>query len=200
MPKKDLTLRKMTPKEELFVDEYLVDFNARRASEAAGYQLKNHRHNGCMLLTKPNIHAAVSKAYEKRKGIIAVDGLYVIQKNLEIVEADLAEWIIEGKVGVSEKDFKNMPKDLRKLITSVDRSETYNKDTGDKTITYKFKLMDKSKALDSLAKHLGMFEQKIKVEGTVTHSFTDWAKEMNKQLAKEERDSIVDVAPKGDNG
>jgi phage terminase small subunit len=52
----------LTPKQEHFVEEYLIDFNATRAALAAGYSEKTARSTGAVNLTKPNIAAAVATA------------------------------------------------------------------------------------------------------------------------------------------
>lgn len=53
---------KLTYKQQLFVNEYIVDGNATRAAIAAGYNKKSARKMGCENVTKPDIQAAIEKA------------------------------------------------------------------------------------------------------------------------------------------
>lgn len=52
----------MTPKQQRFVEEYLVDLNASAAILRAGYKTKNPDVDGYQLLVKPSIQAAISAA------------------------------------------------------------------------------------------------------------------------------------------
>jgi phage terminase small subunit len=55
-------MSKLTAKQQLFVDEYLVDLNASAAARRAGYSEKTARAIGIENLTKPAIRAAVDAA------------------------------------------------------------------------------------------------------------------------------------------
>ena len=68
----------LTPKEQRFVDEHLVDGNGTRAATAAGYSEKTAASTASRLLRKANIKAAIAKALkeqEKRTLISADDNL-----------------------------------------------------------------------------------------------------------------------------
>ena len=51
--------RALTPKQQRFVEEYLVDLNATRAARAAGYSAKNADKIGHQLLGKTRVQTAV---------------------------------------------------------------------------------------------------------------------------------------------
>lgn len=57
---------KLTPKQRLFVEEYLVDGNATRAAKAAGYSEATAKEIGCQNLKKPAVKAAIDAATESR--------------------------------------------------------------------------------------------------------------------------------------
>lgn len=64
----------LTPKQQRFVDEYMVDLNATQAAIRAGYSAHTAGEQGCQLLAKLNIQAAISiarKAQQERTGITA---------------------------------------------------------------------------------------------------------------------------------
>ena len=52
-------MAKLNDKQQRFVDEYMVDFNATQAAIRAGYSEVSARSQGCQLLTKLNIREAV---------------------------------------------------------------------------------------------------------------------------------------------
>ena len=67
-------MRKLTPKQERFVDEYMIDLNATQAAIRAGY----HPKMAAQLIAKPSIQKAIEeakKAQAKRIKITADDWL-----------------------------------------------------------------------------------------------------------------------------
>ena len=56
----------MTNKQQLFVDEYLIDLNATQAAIRAGYSQKTAQEIGSENLSKPIIAKAVGKAFRAR--------------------------------------------------------------------------------------------------------------------------------------
>jgi phage terminase small subunit len=59
----------MTPKQERFIQEYLVDLNATQAAIRAGYSARTAREIGRENLDKPDIQAALQTAFAARSGI-----------------------------------------------------------------------------------------------------------------------------------
>lgn len=58
--------KKLTPKQERFVEEYLVDLNASAAARRAGYSAKSANRIGPELLGKTCVSEAIEKAKAKR--------------------------------------------------------------------------------------------------------------------------------------
>lgn len=58
--------RKLTPKQERFVEEYLVDLNATAAARRAGYSAKTADKIGPALIGKTSIAEAISKRKKDR--------------------------------------------------------------------------------------------------------------------------------------
>ena len=58
--------KKLTPKQERFVEEYLVDLNASAAARRAGYSARSANRIGPELLGKTCICEAIEKAKAKR--------------------------------------------------------------------------------------------------------------------------------------
>lgn len=55
----------LTPKQRRFVDEYLVDSNATQAAIRATYARNSAKEQGCRLLTKANVAAAIQEGRAK---------------------------------------------------------------------------------------------------------------------------------------
>ncbi len=56
----------LTPKQERFVAEYLIDLNATQAAIRAGYSVKTAKEIGAENLTKPAVKAAIDARIDQR--------------------------------------------------------------------------------------------------------------------------------------
>lgn len=68
----------LTPKQALFVKEYLVDLNGTQAAIRAGYSEKTARQIAEENLSKPDIQVAVQQAMDKRAQKIEITAQYVL--------------------------------------------------------------------------------------------------------------------------
>ncbi len=57
---------KLTPKQELFITEYMKDLNATQAAIRAGYSEKTAKDIGCENLAKPNLKKEIDRRLEER--------------------------------------------------------------------------------------------------------------------------------------
>lgn len=62
-----MAYKDLTPKQQRFVDEYIVDLNAKRAAIRAGYSEKTAEVQGCRLLSYAKVQEAVRERTEERK-------------------------------------------------------------------------------------------------------------------------------------
>ena len=65
----------LTDKQRRFVNEYLVDLNATKAAERAGYSKKSARQQGAENLSKPVIQAAIQRAMDGYSKTDTVGGI-----------------------------------------------------------------------------------------------------------------------------
>lgn len=82
------TSKKLTPKEALFVAEYLVSLNASEAYRKAGYKGKNANQGGYEILMKPHIQAAIAKEQAERFDRINLNGDDLLRRAGTILTAD----------------------------------------------------------------------------------------------------------------
>ena len=80
----------LTPKQQRFVEEYLIDLNATQAAIRAGYSEKTAKEIGSENLTKPNIAKAIAEAQEKLSNKAQVTVEMVVQGLLNEAK-DLSE-------------------------------------------------------------------------------------------------------------
>lgn len=77
---------RLTPKQQRFVEEYLIDLNATQAAIRAGYSKHTARSVGSENLTKPDIAAAIAEGQQEVAERVDVSQDYVLRNLIEIVE------------------------------------------------------------------------------------------------------------------
>ena len=76
----------LTPKQERFVAEYLIDLNATQAAIRAGYSEKTANEQGCRLLANVNIQEALSVTRVKIEKRTEITQDYVLSRLVSVVE------------------------------------------------------------------------------------------------------------------
>lgn len=76
----------LTPKQALFVKEYLVDLNATQAAIRAGYSEKTAYSIGEENLRKPDIALAIQEASKERAAKVDITAEYVLQTIKNTIE------------------------------------------------------------------------------------------------------------------
>lgn len=149
--------KKLTKKQQLFVDEYLIDLNATQAAIRAGYSVDTAREIGCENLTKPNIQQAIAKAMAERSKRTGVNQDRVVEELAKIAFVNIED-VVDTDTG---EILPNASKDDLACIESVKFKQSDNQYGG--SIEREVKLSSKMKALELLGKHLGMWNDKLDV-------------------------------------
>lgn len=151
----------MTKKQKRFVEEYLIDLNATQAAIRAGYSPDTAQQMGSENLSKPVIKNAIDKAIAERSCRTGINQDRVIQEIAKLAflnpidVIDMDEATIKGEA--NRDDTACIASVKVKVIPSEDGNITERE----------VKTYDKLKALELLGKHLGMFTDKLKMEGNV---------------------------------
>lgn len=134
----------LTPKQQRFVQEYLLDMNATQAAIRAGYSERTAKSIGQENLTKPDIKAAIEQAQQK------------VSERLGITQ----DWVLSNLKTVAERCMQASPVlDRKGNPVLVENAE------GDIVPAFVFNAMGATKATELLGKHIGMFTEKVKFEG-----------------------------------
>ena len=160
---------KLTIKQQRFVDELLVDFNATQAAIRAGYSRNTATQIAGETLRRPHVVDAVSAALSKVAKRNGVTQDNVIRELSLIGFANIGDYLVWGPDGITIKDSEELTRDQQHAVVEV--SETTTRDGR----TVRFKMHDKLDALRSLAKYFGMFREAELPPGArkLTIEFTD---------------------------
>lgn len=160
-------MAKLTAKQKLFCDEYLIDLNATQAAIRAGYSVDSAGDIGSENLKKPDIRARIEKAMAERSKRTGINAERVLIELAKIGLVNAADVINFNEATVSEGATRE---DLA-AVQSV-KVKTMTGENGDMT-EREVKLYDKTKALELLGKHLGLFKDKLEIEGKVPIQIVD---------------------------
>ncbi len=138
---------KLTPKQQRFVEEYLIDLNATRAAGRAGYSEKTARQIGSENLSKPAIQEAIARAKRDRSEATKIDAEYVLQGAVELFERCMQH----------VRPAKN-PKTGKPLFDD------------DGNALYVFNSGGAARALELVGKHvdIGAFKDRLEVSGGIS--------------------------------
>lgn len=128
-------------RQELFCQEYVVDYNGTQAAIRAGYKEKSAKVTASKLLTNANILARVHELQKDQLDRLAVSQDYVVLQLLETY----------------------------KCCREPSPVMQYDPSTGEmeETGMYQFDSKGALRALELLGKHLGMFSDKVHVSGSL---------------------------------
>lgn len=134
----------MTPKQERFVGEYLVDLNATQAAIRAGYSQKTAGSIGEENLRKPEIAKAVQKAMDERAANAGVTAKYVLETIVNTIE--------RCKQAVPVLDRRGDPVMVETAAGGI-------------APAYTFEASAVLKGAELLGRHLKMFTDKVEASG-----------------------------------
>ncbi|MDV4167802.1 terminase small subunit [Rhodovulum sp. FJ3] len=163
----------LTPKQARFVEEYLIDLNATQAAIRAGYSEKTAYSMGQRLLKNVEVQKAIAAAQSKRSDRVGVQAEDVLRELVRVGMSDLRKaFTADGKL----RPLNELDDDTASAISSVKvvtRPSGEVDEHGNRAVEYvhEVKLWDKNSALEKIAKHLGMYVERVEhtsPDGTMT--------------------------------
>jgi len=177
----------LTEKMMRFAQEYIVDLNAGAAAIRAGYSEKTAYSIGHENLRKPEIAEYIQKLMDERSKRTEITADMVLQEYAKIGFSNISDYLkVEERQGMTETGDTITYKAVDIFVTdSIQRDKldavAEIKQTKDGIA---LKLHDKKGALDSIARHLGMFNDKLEHSGSVKSEVTHNLKKLDpKELA-----------------
>lgn len=159
-------MEKLTPKQERFCEEYLIDLNATQAAIRAGYSEKTAREQAAQNLSKLNIQEKITELKAERSQRTEITQDRVVKELAAMAFAKATDYAqiadVGGKVAVILTPTAQLTKAQQAGIVGIKQTQA--------GIEVK---LDKTKALELLGRHLGMFKDKIELEGTVTNPYAN---------------------------
>jgi phage terminase small subunit len=140
----------LNPKQEAFVNEYMISFNGTKAAVKAGYAPASAAVTASRMLNYDNVIEALAERRQEANQEAGVTQAMVIKELAKIAFSDVRNVLGEGG---ALKDPSEWDDDTAGSVSSLEIASA-----GDMATIHKLKTYDKVAALDKLARHLGLFE------------------------------------------
>lgn len=193
---------KLTEKQKRFAEEYIIDLNATQAAIRAGYSEKRASEIGYQQLQKTTVQEAIQKAKDDRSKRTQITADKVLREFAKIGFSNISDYLkvdTRERVVDYQEDEEGNKRPITEMIQSVELfdTDTIEREKMDAVAEIKqtrdgiaLKLHDKKGALDSIARHLGMFNDNINIankdgkpfEVNNTHDLSKLSVEELKQL------------------
>jgi len=167
-----MTDGKLTPKQQRFVEEYLIDLNATQAALRSGYSPDSAKQIGTENLAKPAIQAAIQEAFNARSERTQIDQDWVLKRLALLADANIKRIASWDDGAVEFKDSDDLSDEEAYIISEVALEETIKEGSGgDELVMRRQKKIKhvsdatKKSALELIGKHLGMFKENIQLNG-----------------------------------
>lgn len=192
----------MNEQQKRFAEEYIIDLNATQAAIRAGYSEKTARSQGQRLLTNVDIQDEIQRLKNARSKRCEVSADKVLMEYAKIGFSNISDYLkvdTRERIVDYQEDEEGNKKPITEMIQSVELfdTDTIEREKMDAVAEIKqtrdgiaLKLHDKKGALDSIARHLGMFNDNINIankdgkpfEVSNTHDLSKLSVEELKQL------------------
>lgn len=139
--------KNLVPKQQRFIDEYLIDLNGTKAAIRAGYSEKTAGAQAARLLADARIAAEIQKQLESAKKELKITRTRVLSELATIAFANSTDFVtVEGGIA---KAMDTTQIDPAKLPALAEVKETM--------YGVSVKMHDKVRALELLGKYLALF-------------------------------------------
>ena len=164
-------------KQDLFVKEYLKDLNGTQAYIRAGYKVKDENSAAVManrLLRNVKIQEKIQSAMKKREKRTEITQDRVLKEIANLAFTDRTGIVNLKNNSLIIKNFDELSPEQKACISGVKETKF-----GIEVTFY-----NKEKALEMLGRHLGMFTEKLEVNGNInSNPFENLTTEELKKLA-----------------
>lgn len=170
---------KLTEKQKRFVEEYLIDLNATQAAIRAGYSPKTAEQIGYKLVQKSSVAEEISVAKAERSKRTSISQDRVLEELATIAFAngsDFARVVTKPETDELGRIIIDPNTGEQSMLATVELIPTDQLTDEQKRAISCIKqgkygievnTCDKVKALELLGKHLGMFKEKVEVNGSL---------------------------------
>lgn len=149
--------KKLTAKQQQFVERYLVSMNASKAYQEV-YKCKSEataRANSARLLTKANILASIEVGQKEKSERNKIDQDWVLQRLIAIADGHIGKVAQFGGNTFTLKNSSDLNEEALRCLSSIKKKDKTTQ-FGDES-EFEIRLREPVKSLELIGKHIGMW-------------------------------------------
>lgn len=151
----------LDPARQVFIDQYMIDFNGTRAAKEAGFKDTSAPWR---LLRENDVRDEIDRRLAVRRAQARITIEHVENLLRDIAEVEVLDIFTEtGEI----RPLTEMPPHARRAIKSIKRTEEEHFVSGKVKTVIHVELWDKKGAIELLGKYKKMFTDKVELEGTI---------------------------------
>jgi phage terminase small subunit len=158
--------QKAQKRAEIFAREYVIDLNGTRAAIAAGYAESGAHVRAAELVKKRKVQKLIQDLQAKRASKLDLKAEHIAEELRRMAFSNMLDYmrIDDGEPRI---DLSTLTRDQAAAIQEIREDTTGGTGDGERKqiVRTTFKLADKRGSLELLGRHLGMFQDNLKVTG-----------------------------------
>lgn len=167
--KNGTSLDRMTQLEQQFCLHLIgdADWNAAEAVRLAGYKTKYPSQLGQTILERARVKAFLGKVKREREERLELNADLVLRQLVAAYRLDFLEFFepMNGSGWVFRGDLKDIPVEIRRCVKKF-KVKCRETEEGTETVV-EVEMMDKDAVADKLMKHLSLYNEVQRIEGSV---------------------------------
>jgi phage terminase small subunit len=160
--------QKSSKRAEIFAREYVIDLNGTRAAIAAGYSERTAAEQASRLLNKVKTRKIIDQLQAKRASKLDLKAEHIAEELRRMAFSNMMDYMeIDEEGKPTGLNLSRLTRDQAAAIQEITEDTTGGTGDGERRMILrtKFKLADKRGSLELLGRHLGMFQDNLKVTG-----------------------------------
>ena len=159
--------RKTAIRFEIFARNYVIDLNGTRSAIAAGYAEKAASQAASQLLSNPKVQKLIRQLQTKRADKLELKADQVIEEIRRLAFSNMGDYTRVDADGKAVLDMSAITRDQFAAVQEIREDTAGGSGDGERKLVIRttLKLADKTKNLELLGRHLGMFQDNVKVTG-----------------------------------
>jgi len=154
----------LTPKRIRFCQEYVIDLNGRQAAIRAGYSEKTAKSSACELLQIDVVQQEIQRLQSEKASELNISQERVLKELARIAFFDIRKlYDDDGNL----KEPHDLDEDTARAIAAIEVTQVGSQRDPVEQFLKKIRTIDKTKCLELLGKHLGMFVDRVEHEGNI---------------------------------
>lgn len=174
---------RISAKQDMFCREYIVDFNATKAAERAGYSKKAAGQQASRMLKDVKISSRLAELMEERAKRTEINADWVLQRAAAMASFDI-RMILDQEGNVMPPS--EWPDIAGVAIAAIDVSELGGDEGAPLALIKKIKRVDPLRALEVVGRHVDVQAFKDRVEHTMSEDMASAILQARKRVRREE--------------